>query len=281
MIEKLNKFITNSANFLVGILKICLWSRKPFKRRERRDDTLLILGNGPSLRDTIDTGIPSDLASIAVNFAANAPEFKALKPRYYILADPHFFIGEATDKNVASLWKNLSDASWNMTLFIPHKYKKYAQSKNLKHKIEYFNLTPIDGWKWFAHAAYRSGLGMPRPRNVLIPAIMVGERLGFSRILIAGADHSWTKTLSVDNDNNVVSIQPHFYSDNKEETARVSHVYKGFHIYQILESMSIAFRSYFQIADYMKAKKINIVNITPGSFIDAFPRADFLTILTK
>jgi hypothetical protein len=110
---------------------------------------------------------------------------------------------------------------------------------------------------------------------------MVGERLGFSRILIAGADHSWTKTLSVDNDNNVVSIQPHFYSDNKEETARVSHVYKGFHIYQILESMSIAFRSYFQIADYMKAKKINIVNITPGSFIDAFPRADFSHIIAS
>lgn len=89
---------------------------------------------------------------------------------------------------------------------------------------------------------------------------------------MAGADHSWTRTLDVDDSNTVISIQPHFYEDNESEKKRVSHEYKGYRLHQILESLTIAFRSYFAVNDFAQSRGTKIINITPGSMIDAFPR---------
>ena len=113
---------------------------------------------------------------------------------------------------------------------------------------------------------------MPRPRNVLIPSIMLGIALGFSTIYVAGADHSWTRTLSVDDDNRVVSIQPHFYKEDEREEKRVRKDYMNYPLHMILQSFYVAFRSYFTIARYARHRSVKIFNITPGSFIDAFPR---------
>ncbi len=113
---------------------------------------------------------------------------------------------------------------------------------------------------------------MPRPRNVLIPAIMVGMAMGYKEIFIIGADHTWTRTLEVDDDNNVVSVQPHFYKDNEEEKQRVTSVYRNVRLHDMLLSMHLAFKSYHTIARYARERGVRIVNATPGSFIDAFQR---------
>lgn len=71
---------------LKTLVKVALQSR-PVALSPADDPTrLLIMGNGPSLRAEIDSHL-SELASsttMAVNFAANAPEFTDLKPRYYL-----------------------------------------------------------------------------------------------------------------------------------------------------------------------------------------------------
>ena len=115
-------------------------------------------------------------------------------------------------------------------------------------------------------------MGMPRPRNVLIPAIMLAIATGYTDISIVGADHSWMTSLSVTDENEVVSIQPHFYADSDHEQARVRHEYRGYRLHQIVESFAIAFRSYHHIADYAASRGVKIYNATPGSFLDAFPR---------
>lgn len=276
---------------LASIAKIILLSRpvgKPRKAPEGRG--LVIMGNGPSLADTIRDRAEllrvSDL--MAVNFAANSAEFLQLKPRLYILADPHFFDGEATDRNVSRLWENLGKAVWGITLYVPTRRVSEARRRlGTSVRVEGFNMTPVEGCDGFCDFAYSRGLGMPRPRNVLIPAIMTGLRLGYRTIYLAGADHSWSRTLWVDDKNRVVSIQPHFYPDGEEERDRVAEAYAGIRLHDIYTSFAIAFRSYHAIAAYVsrlnrraagRNKKasgedeIKIINITPGSFIDAFPR---------
>ena len=49
--------------------------------------------------------------------------------------------------------------------------------------------------------------------------------------------------------------------------------YAGYHLHDILNSLTIAFRSYHQIAGYAAKIGAKITNCTPGSFIDAFPRS--------
>ncbi len=113
---------------------------------------------------------------------------------------------------------------------------------------------------------------MPRPRNVLIPSIMIAVKMGYKNIYVAGADHSWTKTLSVNDRNEVVSIQPHFYKEDEKEERRIRTDYLRYPLHQILYSFYVAFRSYFTIQRYAESQGVKIYNVTPGSFIDAFPR---------
>ena len=80
---------------------------------------------------------------------------------------------------------------------------------------------------------YRIGAGMPRPRNVLIPSIMTGISLGFKRIFITGADHGWTKTLSVNDRNEVISVQPHFYTEDSHEQQRIRIDYLKYPLHQM------------------------------------------------
>lgn len=275
-LETIQKWVSQSVSSGASLLKALLMSRRPSPAGGEKPRPLVVMGNGPSLRSVIDNNSRwlQDNDRMAVNFAANTPDFFSLRPQYYVLADGHFF-SRGTDPNVEKLWQNLEATSWKMTLWVPWKYGAEAWRRIGGHQqveIKVFNLTPLEGFTAVTHTLIDRGLGMPRPRNVLIPAIMAAIREGYRKIYLAGADHTWTRTLSVDDENFVVSIQPHFYEDNKEEHARVRSTYAGLRLHDVLGSMTIAFRSYWQIASYARSRNVSIINATAGSMIDAFPR---------
>ena len=237
---------------------------------------LIILGNGPSLRTNLDNDLDllRSADTLAVNFAANTPEFSEIQPTYYLLADPHFFDKAGEDPNVGRLIENLNSITFPMTLFVPagaRKADSYFHNHNLT--VKHFSFTAVEGYTWFENAMMNSHRGMPRPRNVLIPSIMVGIWLGYKEIYLLGADHSWLKTLSVNDRNEVVSIQPHFYKEDSREQQRVNEVYVNRQLHEVLESMMIAFKSYHRIREYADRCGTQIFNSTPGSMIDAFERA--------
>jgi hypothetical protein len=279
--DKVSRFFTDAAQSVVSIVKLVLQTRKPTVTRiaDTEDSNIIILGNGPSLADTIrDYGERLQHANtLAVNFFANTPQFADLKPSRYILVDPHFFEG-LDDDNVNRLWSNIARIDYAMTLYVPIKYAKTARRLIGPHNsisVETFNAVGCEGWQWLRRKVYLAGRGMPRPRNVLIPAIMVAMQAGFRAIYIAGADHSWLRTLSVNDSNEVVSVQPHFYKEDEQEQSRVVSVYRNVKLHEVIYSFYVAFRSYHEIAQYASWRGTAIYNITPGSFIDAFPRKTF------
>lgn len=268
--------VRDSVQTVKGIVKIAMLShggRVP--RIASCGKTLVVMGNGPSLAadmaDNMD--LLSASTTMTVNFSVNAPEFTLLKPRFHVLADPHFFNSE--ESNVEALWRNLAAVSWEMILLVPYSFFKAARRRlgdSVHVSVSGFNCVGVEGFGSFRRAVYRRGLGMPRPRNVLIPSIMLGMALGYEKIVLLGADHSWMRTLSVTSDNEVVSVQPHFYKEEKREEERVRHEYRGYRLHDIVDSFAVAFRGYHDIAAYAMAEGVDIVNATPGSFIDAFRR---------
>lgn len=272
--DRISSFVGNLSGTIKSIVKILLQSRRSSVSMVDGGH-VIIMGNGPSLNETIENHIDilKTTPAIAVNFAANAPQFTMLKPRYYVLADPHFFVNKQ-DVNVAKLMGNLTElVDWTMTLFVPNSIKKHnftIDNKNIA--IEYFNMVGVEGFQWFENYVFSHGYGMPRPRNVLIPSIMIAMQMGYKEIYITGADHSWTKTLSVNENNEVVSIQPHFYKEDEKEQKRIRTDYLHYPLHQIIYSFYVAFKSYFVIQRYATNRKISIYNSTPESFIDAFPR---------
>ena len=275
----ISNFFKQSAASVKSIAKIALQSRRCgiTEVADAAGRPLIIMGNGPSLADTMRDHADALRAHplMAVNFAANAREFYELRPDYYVMADPAFFTFDDPHPNVRLLWQNLNErVSWPMTVFVPTERRKAVirHVANPLIKVETFNMVGVEGFHWLENMAYSSGRGMARPRNVLIVAIMVAMKMGYRTIYLTGADHSWTRTLEVDDDNTVVSIQPHFYKDNDEEHARVASVYKNIRLHQLLLSFHIAFKAYFTIARYAAHRGVEIYNSTPASFIDAFPR---------
>lgn len=278
LLDKIAKWGSDVGSTVASLIKTVLLSHRVSKPGEDKGGrTLVILGNGPSLRKVLEErpGWMRNTDRLAVNFAANTKAFASLRPEYYVLADPHFFHGEGKDSNVSRLWTNILACDWEMTLFVPVREYSAVRKRvadNPRIGVKTFNLTPAEGWPGIVHRLFDLGLAMPRPRNVMIPSIMIAMREGYRLILLAGADHSWLQTLFVDEENHVVSVQPHFYADNDKEKERVRGEYAGYHLHDILGSMVVAFRSYHQIAHYASRRGVEIINATPGSYIDAFPR---------
>lgn len=278
--QTIRRILQSSAS----LIKCALLSRRPSKAGKQRENRrLIILANGPSLRQTIDChgNRLKQETTLSVNFFPNTPEFEVLRPDYHVVVDPHFFTGDRKDPNVERLWENIGKADWLLTLVLPVRMKKVwrelqgrypALKSNSNLKVKWINLTPTEGLDAVSHLLFDLGWGMPRPRNVLIPSIMFALREGYREIVLTGADHSWSRTLDVDDLNRVVSVQPHFYKDNKKELDRVATEYAGYHLHDILNSLTIAFRSYHDIARYAARLGARIVNATPGSMIDAFER---------
>ena len=269
------EFIERSLASAKSMVKIALQSR-PLQTVKQKPEggRVIIMGNGPSLADNIreDLDFLRSAPSIAVNYAALTPEFELIKPAYYVLADPHFF-KEGASENQQLLCERMRHIDWPVTLFVPAKYLHAARKMFTGvSEMATYNGVGVEGFEWLQNFAFGHGLGMPRPRNVLIPSIMTAISLGFKEIIILGADHSWTKSLDVSDSNEVVTVQPHFYAENEKEEQRIRHVFKDTRLHTVLESFAIAFRSYHSIAAYAKKSGVDIINATPGSFIDAFPR---------
>ncbi|MDE6697088.1 MAG: hypothetical protein K2K25_09420, partial [Muribaculaceae bacterium] len=196
--------------------KVMLLSGKPSKAGNDNGRKLIVMGTGPSLKEAMEhhADILQNTDILAVNYTANTDIYRELKPRLYVLADPHFFAidseGNPSDPIVSRLWGNIASTDWKMTLYVPCR-KKIPESieKNDNITVKRYNLTPGEGMRGPVHWLYRKGLAMPRPRNVLVASIMVALRDGYRDIYLVGADHSWSRDLRVDEENHVVYVLNH------------------------------------------------------------------------
>ena len=271
--EQWQSFFAKLEQTILSLAKIILQSRR-VARPVKVDDNqkIVVLGNGPSLRKLIEEkrDFLDGKALLAVNYAVLSDYFAELKPQYYLVADPAFFF---TDEHCDKLFDALAaNTHWDMELYLSTharkatKWKKKLAANPYIH-VCYFNMTPVEGFQWFTHPAFQKGLGMPRPRNVLIPSIMTALRMGYQTIYVAGADHSWLKEIWIDDNNRVIEDLQHFY-DKKGSERYVSDK----RLHDLLYSMYIAFKSYHIINDYAESVDKKIYNVTPGSYIDAFER---------
>lgn len=280
----MKKFLKDAVDSAASVAKVVMMSRrsrKPMPVDQTRE--IVILGNGPSLRQTMekDRDYLMSRSRMAVNFAALTEEFRELRPDYYIMIDALMFpvLSPDEDSRAGHLWCCLREVDWPMVLFVPVARMDAARKllgDNRNVTLSPLNLTPVEGWRWLTHAIFRRGMGMPRPRNVLVAAVMAAIWEGFGRILLAGADHTWSHTMRVDSQNRICMAVEHFYSeDHAKEDMQVAEAYRGVHIHDVYQSLSIAFRSYFHIKEYADSRGVRIVNISPVSMIDAFPRGEF------
>lgn len=279
-LDNIQKWAASLEQTLLSMVKIPLKSRRPsaLPTGLSNPDELVILANGPSLntivsahRDFIDRR-----TLLAVNFCATSPMFTDLKPELYLIADPLFWI---VDEKRDALFGALAEKTdWPLHLFMPARSRSDRKwqtmlAGNPNITVHIYNSTPVEGFRRFTDAVYRHGLGMPRPHNVLIPSIATALRMPFKKIYLAGADHSWLPEITVTEQNEVLMHQKHFYDSGKSKADTVKQEnLSAARLHTILYHMHVAFKAYFTLRDHAERLGKEIVNITPGSYIDAFPR---------
>ncbi|OFX83600.1 MAG: hypothetical protein A2W99_15330 [Bacteroidetes bacterium GWF2_33_16] len=281
----LQLFLDNLIKTLLSLIKIILlskWNITIKMKRQSRD--CIILGNGPSLNNVLEKEIDILLGKdlLCVNYFVLSKFYKILKPTYYVINAPELWNKNAIEKikeDSEKLFRSIGEeTNWELTLFIPfsaNTNKKWlsdlGSNKNIC--ISYYNPTPIDGFECTNSFFFKYGFGMPRPHNVIIPSLIFTIRMRYQNIYLLGVDHSWLKEITVDNDNNVLINQKHFY-DTQTSVPQTMHK-KGIgqrRLHEVLQKFVYSFKGYFDIKNFALRQKVTIYNCTPDSYIDAFEK---------
>lgn len=283
-IKTLNWFVLLNAT-VVSVLKLIIWSRspKPYKNNRTDKKRLIVLGNGPSFKTVIEANLDfiKEQELICLNHFAITDYYTQLKPKYYFTIAHDLFLDDTNEeyaKASTRLFYEIADKTdWPLKFFITYEARKEQRwqeilKKNKNIEIVYMNITPIDGFRWFRYYCYENGLGMTRPHNIMIPSMHFAIFSGVKEILLIGTEHSWIKELHVDEDNNALFYNEHFYDNEKKSKEYNNRGKSAFKLHEILATLSTAFKSYHVLNEYAKSKNIKIYNCTKGSFIDAFER---------
>ncbi len=285
----MRNFALHSFQSLATIGKVLLLSKFNGILRYKKaklENSIIILGNGPSLSKTILENYElikkSDL--LCVNNFASSDFFQELQPKYYIIAAPIFFQAEETLSKEYIDMRNVffeaivKKTTWDMNLMVPFVAKKSKYFREFLRSNEYinplyFNTTPAEGITFLNHYLFKKGFGMPRPHNVLIPSIMNAIFLGFEEIKIVGADHSWLKEISVNEQNEALVHQKHFYDENESKPLKMQdYITRPRRLHEIVYKFYLTFRGYWDIASYAAKRNVKIINCSEESMIDAFER---------
>lgn len=228
---------------------------------------LFILANGPSLKSALDKIDFGNTEISVLNDFYKSSEYKKLRPRYYVLADPIYFEDKVIMDSI------IQNVDWNMTLFVPYYFfKRMKLSQEFHNKnvsIVPYHINQYKGYECMRHLWYKKGLAMPRPQNVLVASIFTSINMGYKEIFLYGVDHSWTQTLGVNDENQVCAVDSHFYD---KESAKFT-PYNSMKMHELLRAFAFMFESYHFLRKYADFRGCRIVNCTKGSFIDAFERA--------
>ena len=284
MYDKKIQWIYSLLETLLSIVRI--FTNTTFKKTKqitKRGNRCLVMGNGPSLIDSLEKNKEklSEMDLIAVNFMGLSPEYDIYKPSIYILCDPAFWfdnISSALEARVLEFYEAIvRKTDWPLQVYIPvqaHKEEKrkaiLSQNRNIS--LHYYNKTKFEGYTCINHWVYNKQWGMPRTQNVLAAALMLTIYSGYKEIYLAGADTDSIRNLWVDENNRLQYNDFHYYKDSKENIARTL----PSKIQDQCSSFYFVFKSYTSIEEYAGSRNVKIYNTGMKSFIDAFEKKEYI-----
>ena len=247
---------------------------------------MLILGNGPSLREQMPRLIEQEAWKssdiMAVNFFSTSEEFSILKPKYYILSDPQFFRKAGYNDRVEMMYKALAEkVSWPMTLYVqyynPEKFDYAAAiGHNPNIKIVRFHTLVFHGFRNVEFWCYRNGLGSGNFGTVVQNGEFVAMLLGYRTIELYGVDHTLLEGLMVDDKNRLCRTQSHYYDSTPAEPKPIyvnaTIPPQPYTMASYLAETAELFRGHEVLAEYARTQGVRIINRTKGSMIDAYER---------
>ena len=247
---------------------------------------LCLLGNGPSfslIEENIDKLKGYDFC--AVNWSVNTDVFVVLKPKMLVMVDMIFWMQPELEK-IKKAWDNIQRIDWDIQIFLPYNFpnnmkKNFEVNKHVK-VCRYAN----NSWepetkkaKRFKMWLYKKGFISPNGTNVSIAAIYTSILNGYKEINLLGVEHSWMHDIKVTDDNKVVLIDRHYYGDT--EHIWCDYDGKPIKLVDFLSSQLATFTGHMYLQDFANYMNVKIINRTEGSYIDAYEKKNFKSLLEE
>lgn len=246
---------------------------------------LCLLGNGPTFNQ-IEEHLEAlnDFDFCAVNLSVNTDIFFRVKPKMYVIVDMMFW-QQPEKEGIKECWDNIQKIDWDITICIPFNFPtsmKRTFERNPFVKVRRYS---NNVWRPELRMAnklklwlYKKGWVSPNATNVSVGAIFASILNGYKEINLLGLEHSWMKDIRVNDRNEVVLMNRHYYGD-------VEHVWRDYEgkpikLVDFLASQLETFTSHLDLrrfVDYLG--DVRIINRTKGSYIDAYERETFEKML--
>lgn len=284
------KICKQSLLFVWYFLRLPSYKFHKFPLKNKFNGTAHVLVNGPSLRDTLkdyDSGkIKIDDNSFFVNLSALDSHFLQIKPKHYCLSDPMFYQDYLPKKDairkVYDIFNN--DVDWDMYLYLCFptekeydKLEQYAGLTNPHVKIIRMNrktcASLVPAWR---NKLYASGYFMPEDGTIANTAIYLALLEGYKEIRLYGADHNYFLEFAVNDNNELCSLDSHFYDKAKPVMKPFKNTCvnedRAFRVHEFFYIMYVMFQSHDLLQQFSQYLGAHILNCTPGSMIDSYDR---------
>lgn len=283
---KTGAFFENSLQTAISIVKVFLLSKFGLPKFSNQKPNAAILGNGPSLNqalaDNLDFLKETDI--YCVNLFALSTVYASLKPQNYVLLDPAFFMFSEQNDSRQDIKKTFDaiteQTDWAMRLFVPVRSRNSYIVKKLKQErpniqVCFFNYTIVRGFPAFRHWFFKHNLGMPQCQNILAASLYVALLQDYTNVYLFGTDHSWHEEIRITEQNEFEMRQLHFYDNaNNVKHEKVIDVRNNSRprLHAQFLSLHKVFYSYEILGVFAKSRKINVLNASKKTYIDAFER---------
>ena len=261
-------------------------SLSTIKLIKRHGDSLIVIGNGPSLTDSLRENQKQLMKydCIVVNHFCETNYYETLKPHFYLIADPAFF----GDIDNYSEWLKIkiskfinafiSKTQWEMNLIVPN----YANGsrfiemtkENAFIQVFYYN-SKEDVVNHFdsKYKMWDSNFLPPPAQTCLNTCVWLGIFLRYRKIYLIGADTTWIEQLHVDQETNeVYTIDSHFYGKKKVPLYADVEGKIPQKLHDELNCISRALSLYWDLKYYADYAGVQIFNASKYSLIDAYER---------
>lgn len=285
--KKVLKIIVFSvSDFLLLIYHVLslIFERGTFRNRivKSKVDKMIVLANGPSLKDELPelAGLDnSNIDFVVLNYFGNDAAFFKIKPKHYCFADPMFFRKTHRSVKALELLKALDDnVNWAMNIYIPsnlhNNFLKFSSLTNKNINIIKVNTTQYKGRnKLIKHFLFKNGLSTPNISTVANLAIYVALNKGPKEIDVYGIDHTFFDGLCVNDENQVCTIEKHFYNNSTNlKPIRRNDNDKVFKMSEYVTMIGDMFKSHDALSGYAKYLDIKLINKTKESLVDSYSR---------
>ena len=264
----------------------CSLVRNILPQVEHQSSRVVIIGNGPSLNNSIEKYkeeiIQSDI--IVVNEFGATEFFEVFRPHFYVFADPAYFtLPENMKDSVLNLFQTIVEKTrWPMHIIIPYFFKE-AHSMKIFSQNKYITIDCYydgrqDVGKMSRFEAWDENLIAPPAQTVLNVCIYLAIYWYYKEIYLIGADTSFLESIRVDQKTNEIFIKSaHFYKDEEVYSSNYYEASKGtkmegWTLHDLIWAFGNMFKMYSDLRDYADYKGVKIYNASEYSWINVFER---------